>query len=302
MEGLRTARRARNHKELLYKYRLPMLKNSYDTIVATFPVNSTYPGIMDVFVHPAIQEIIDLEPTVEVKESDFKLESLFPEITAQWKKSVEESLLDMIPDNCVPDGTEKSVNLFNLATIVFKCEICGHALLRYPEVMIHACASETRYNTGLPENPTLRTAEGKFLSVVWNTCGVIKFNKRAFKIVSEAVKMCGLDPITTTASQMDEGSPVFECTACNNERRGRATMGWDNLVCQIVKCYRVQTDNVAMAGHALGQKEKACIRGGWCAADVIRRERSKHYTQEDSGNERTRQSRGKVQRDDMHTL
>lgn len=239
MQALKTAGQARTREELLSKHRLPMLKKAYDEVVATLPANSIYPGIADVFVHPAVQENINLPMTVEVKEKDFKLGSLFSEITAQWKKDVKERLIAMIPDNCIPENTKKSANLFELATVSFHCDSLGcparDASLRYPEVMMHWCSSTvSKYYNETVEDADLRIVKDRFFSVTWNATSGIKFSERAFKFLSEAVKMCGLDPITTTVTQMDEMSSIFECMTCNDEYYGRATMGWDNLVCQVI--------------------------------------------------------------------
>ena len=96
---------------------------------------------------------------------------------------------------------------------------------------MHRCAThdEDRFNDfeyGSDEHLLREVVK----EVTWNRRRNIRFNPDNMKILSDVVKRCGLDPKVTTAAQMNELDPIFECEACNDENSGRATMKWWGVV------------------------------------------------------------------------
>ena len=119
----------------------------------------------------------------------------------------------------------------HLATTIFFLLILPDDPLTYPRVLIHRCAAFT--GTGIDKD---RPALQRFLGCsYWNYGNFINFKFEAQNIVSlsEAIKLCGLDPKSANREDMEKQNPIFECLACNGVRKGRCTLSWLGLVCYL---------------------------------------------------------------------
>ena len=119
----------------------------------------------------------------------------------------------------------------HLATTIFFLLILPDDPLTYPRVLIHRCAAFT--GTGIDKD---RPALQRFLGCsYWNYGNFINFKFEAQNIVSlsEAIKLCGLDPNSANREDMEKQNPIFECLACNDVRKGRCTLSWLGLVCYL---------------------------------------------------------------------
>jgi len=71
----------------------------------------------------------------------------------------------------------------------------------------------------------------------WNARGDITFNVDSLKILTEAVKVCGLDPKSTTIAEIEAVSPILECNVCSDGYTGRVLMEWLTVVRLILLSY-----------------------------------------------------------------
>jgi hypothetical protein len=222
----RKAKRLLRERVTLLTERLPILLKVYNTCVETYPVNSIIPCVADVFIDPLVQDLFFRPPlSTTFTEKDLEtVGALFPEIVRSWRNITEEKLLNMISPN-----QEVAKSLFQLATTIFSCRLCLYQPLAYPQILIHRCttASFTSGNVYNEEKSVL----WRFLQCSnWKSGDFITFDARKISCLSEAIKLCGLDPKTATIEDMDKLDPIFECIACNDLRRGRCTLTWLGLV------------------------------------------------------------------------
>jgi hypothetical protein len=220
------AERLRRERVILLMERLPILCKVYNTCVETYPINSIIPCVADVFIDPFVQDLL-ICPPLSTTFTTKDLETVgahFPEIVRRWRYKTEEKLLNMMVPSQMVTGS-----LFQMATTIFSCRLCDNDPLTYPQVLIHRCATATYIS---------ETAEDREQSVVrrflecsiWNAGNYITFDVQKIACLSEAIKLCGLDPKTVTREDMDKRDPIFECIACNDLRKGRCTLTWLGLV------------------------------------------------------------------------
>ncbi|KAF8957650.1 hypothetical protein BDZ97DRAFT_1924354 [Flammula alnicola] len=76
--------------------------------------------------------------------------------------------------------------------------------------------------------------------------------------------MCGFDGLTTTAEQMDDANPIFECVRCNDPHQGRVMMTWAGVLnhSHLVQDYGNSDDTLAksMGLELVNEKEANIVR------------------------------------------
>ena len=218
------AKRLQKERDALLLERLPILRNVYNICVETYPVNSIIPRASDVFLDPVVQDLF-FRPPLSTTFTEKDLETVgtfFPDIVLRWRNKTEEKLLSLMSPN-----QNISESLLQLATTIFSCQYCTSDPLTYPRVLIHRCA--TTFGHAIDDDrPALRRCLD---CSDWNAGSVITFDTQKIVCMSEAIKLCGLDPKSTTKEDMDKQNPIFECLACNDVRNGRCTLSWLGLVC-----------------------------------------------------------------------
>lgn len=217
------SRRLQREREIMLQKRLPILRKIYDACVATYPVGSIIPCSADVFLDPFVQNLI-LNPSLTATFTEQSLETVgaaFPDIVLRWRKETEEKLLNMI-------STENaSKSIFQLATTIFSCKHCD-ARLTYPRVLVHCCATKHFYHSSDEDlSIVMRYLDCSY----WNYGNLITFEVEKIALVAEAIKLCGLDPMSATGEDMVKLDPIFECLSCNDAREGRCMLSWPGLVC-----------------------------------------------------------------------
>jgi len=223
------AKRLREERVTTLEKRLPILRKLYDACISTYPVNSIIPSSADVFLDPFVQNLIITPPlTAPFTDEDLAaVGTTFPDIVFRWRKQTEEKLLHMITRGYGLQNAAESA--LQLATTVFTCKFCSEPLT-YPRVLIHNCATKMFYyheRTGDEDLPSLR----RFLqSTYWNHDNIITFDAKEIVPLIEVIELCGLDPKSATAKDMDKHNAIFECLSCNDVRKGRCTLSWLGVV------------------------------------------------------------------------
>jgi hypothetical protein len=221
----RKAKRLLRERVILLAERLPTLHKVYNTCVETYPVNSIIPRAADVFLDPVVQDLF-IRPPLSTSFTEKDLETvvaLFPDIVCRWRNITEKKLLNMITPS--QNITKSSLQL---STTIFPCVLCDNDPLTYPQVLIHRCAT-VAYGYGYTTHDEEKSVIRRSLDCSnWNAGNFISFDAQKIECLSEAIKLCGLDPKSATREDMDKRDPIFECLACNNLRKGRLRCrGWE---------------------------------------------------------------------------
>ncbi|KAF4614913.1 hypothetical protein D9613_003340 [Agrocybe pediades] len=285
MKMIKAKRLYAERLECLQK-RLPVFYEVYQTYVDSLPTNSVYPGIADVFLHHDIKELVDLPADVDITSTNFDvLLPSPPNIFQDVLNRLEEEVLTLIPASYNPEGAING-EVLQLAAVTFTCKkLCTWTThLRYPQVLVHRCARKGPSTISDQKPHELADDVVRDLQILekvlptspvrWNTSCALEFDEEGFKILSDAMKMCGRDPSTTTHAELDMCMPVFECNTCHDEYSGRLVMPLDYLP---VHKMRVHKDG-EMTFCPLEERD-AVVANARLHEDLQRQRASKTYRQ-----------------------
>ena len=226
--------------------RLKVLRKFHKSCVSQLPRNALVPSSADLFIHPLVRGLIEDTPNDGSKFTIAHLDPVkdsFLEISRQWVDEVKSKLFTMVQSSLRSDENSKEQpdqrdidTILSLATTFFHCSGCSRdyyrdsheTSFRYKRAIIHACAREWSSQTECPE--PLETLRENLKKLPWNTSNDISFSSRAHRTMRDIVALCGLDPDTTTAKEMNDIDPIFECVTCNSPSNGRCTMTWECIV------------------------------------------------------------------------
>ncbi|KDR80012.1 hypothetical protein GALMADRAFT_242213 [Galerina marginata CBS 339.88] len=260
-------------RESLLEQRLPILRKVLQRYVTTLPPNALHPSVGELFRDSNILDIINNTPqTVDFTEANFDpIVPMLPDITIRWQKEMEEKLVDIIwqAEPAYASNRETSVNL---ATTSFDCKHCSACYMRFPNVLMHLCATRAYYFFA-EVGSDLAHLKDILLETYWNAAKSINFTVKNAELIAEVVALCGFDPKTTTAAEMDAANPIIECVTCNDVHEGRLTMTWSSVPAHWSKKHRSIGD---MKLHLLSGREADIARAG-ISELVERRRAGKHY-------------------------
>ncbi|KAF8968282.1 hypothetical protein BDZ97DRAFT_1755332 [Flammula alnicola] len=287
MERSKAVRLARERKALL-SLRLPVLNAVRNDWVASLPGNVVFPATCDLFLDPLVQDIISNIPaTATFTKDDLQpVVDKFSEITLRWRQDIDSQLLTLITEAYGSHHSFDPQTVFDLATTFFSCNACTYSSkdvqhMRYPRVLIHACASTTSRNFGEQEGRDIDTDERIVADILsqgfWNRRRCISFVRDDLQLIGDVVEMCGFDRNTTTAQQMDVVNPIIECIACNDIHQGRATMTWAGVITHRYSHWHRESKKL-MKLEVLNEKEAAIVRQQ--VAEIQERQRAQAHTRQ----------------------
>ncbi|KDR84320.1 hypothetical protein GALMADRAFT_237098 [Galerina marginata CBS 339.88] len=209
---------------------LANFKQEYDAFLATLPVNTIYPVISDVLQDPVIRRIISPGPGPSTPVAKTNFVSQFSSVGRRWQRTIEDKLTALVAAACGGEHGPAPETVIDLATAWFTCSKCD-AILRYPLVLMHDCATHIDANwVGPGPDTDWAIVRRLFQRVPWNSLGYITFNRAVLACISKVLELCHVDPVTTTAQEMDTANHILECVTCNDPREGRPTMTWSRMV------------------------------------------------------------------------
>ncbi|KAF8959597.1 hypothetical protein BDZ97DRAFT_1837049 [Flammula alnicola] len=211
-------KRLRQEHTILLKCREHILRRIVADCARVLPVaHAIYPTASELFrITTEDPSLVDYS-----KEYPEAVRVAIPEIALRWQKDIEDKLRDLITSAC-PDYIFDPSTVLDLATTFFCCVNCDE-VMRHDHAMTHGCT--TRIDFYLTD-PYQRASLEVLNEVNWNFGRWIEFRPDILQLVTRVVELSGFNPTTTTAREMDEADPIFECVDCNNIEKGRATMSW----------------------------------------------------------------------------
>lgn len=238
------SRRLICERDKLFTERIPVLREVREDIVYSFPylTRPSLPTVGELWAHPSIRKTILEHPKGEVlTKADLAptVTAVFPEMNEQLQSRIDQELLGKVHVGLGEMGQEdREVDpdtVFDLATTIFHC--CGERLFWFRDIKAHECARDLEFPKSVAKefvyaNDHIHRGE-KYHGHTQGPIGVwTTFNAKAAKVATELVKLCGLDPLTTTIQEMDELDPIFECLVCSwlQQWKGRCTMTWRTAV------------------------------------------------------------------------
>lgn len=167
-----------------------------------------------------------------------QLDFLFPYIVSEWRESVMNKLVRLLPSRDDMDAPQRTARDLDLATTFFRC-VHGPAYsctepISYPRVLVHKCLRHNwallplGLDSGAAKIHLDMKIQCKHLeSIPWNLPGdVIEYDADSAALVARFCELCGLDPEVVTARELDERNARFAFRKGN----GRRATTWRALV------------------------------------------------------------------------
>ena len=220
--------RLTNARRMTLPERLRVLKEFHAPYAASASAwNRIFPTTAELFRIPAVRNLIDSVPNTSPFSKDTLAAIHLPTLMHWWRQDIELKLIDLICGHINREAIDRQY-MFNLATSFFSCSKCSR-FLRYPDVVMHACATLPF----LPQDSDLDTVilTATLGETFWNLNGFITVNVAHVALLVRLLGMANLNRVTTTTQELNARDPIFECICCNDERIGRATMTWAQVVC-----------------------------------------------------------------------
>ncbi|TFK38759.1 hypothetical protein BDQ12DRAFT_651090 [Crucibulum laeve] len=242
MEDVKARRLVREKKNTM-KCRQALMEEVRQAYALTCPPNSIIPPATDIYCFKPFLSIIEDTPFNEdvTIESFHDVMHLLPTLIEDWRRRKDRQLLDMIATaTTLSDVDEKYLHL---ATTTFSCIACHYrkCSLTYPRILVHKCASSTYFCLVKWEKSELAELFSNLRRTTWNYGRQINFNTAMYQETRKVVKLCGLDPDTTTVEGMDTLNPIFECVYCYNNIKGRCCLTWRAAPCHILSRHEANT-------------------------------------------------------------
>lgn len=248
---------------LEYKRREEIEEKVVDKFIARFwqlsrIASRSYPKVFPPIAHLVrTPPFIDLIKNTVISEqiTDRELEGLTPhiaDITASWRESADQCLLDLLPQLRSRKGKGKQISTrsLELATSFFKCYWCTEPI-SYPRILMHECLRVRSETEDADEEDTdeedekIEEFSQNIVDSVWAQMPFwfgtgwnegndeITFDDEASGFARVIVKACGQNPDKVTFDQMNEIDARVECLRCSNSggrNRKRLVMNWTTAV------------------------------------------------------------------------
>lgn len=209
-----------------------------DAYGCTQSLSDCFPSIMELCHVPQVRAYID-----ELVDSGAALDAvrftmLIPVAIQRWHDDISDHLLPLLPPWL--DST-RGIAALHSALVWFHCahqprycdSWCRDTTIGYPRMLVHTHAKRERCVTDEPQS-----ADDDLVNGVRENClrsslvfdpdelkANITFDLHASFAAAEIVRLCGLDPATAMAEDMDDLDARIACAPC------KMTMTWRKAVC-----------------------------------------------------------------------
>lgn len=236
VQGMRRGR-LRRERSAPYGAIVNAMMPLLDVYRCSRPLNDCFPTIMELCHVPQVRAYIDelVDSGVALDVERFTL--LIPLAIQQWRDDIAQHLLPLLPpwlDNA------RGIVALHSALVWFRCSHkpgycdpwCRDTTIGYPRMLVHVHAKRERSVVNEPQS-----ANDDLVNGVRENClrsplvfhpdelkANITFDLHASFAAVEVVRLCGLNPATTTAKDMDDLDARIACVPC------KVVMAWRQAV------------------------------------------------------------------------
>lgn len=178
-----------------------------------------------------IRDLIENSPTdYELQEKSFEpFKSSLVAFSSTWAASKESVLLRLVQVSFAVPYTP-NVSVLKLATTFFH-HMESDEPIPASDVLIHPILfCRSLWDPLGPESQERLFTD--FKQVTWNFNHRLSFHKPAFQAAQSVLLSCvpSINPVITTAEEMDRWDPLLECASCYSSLQGRLVMTWRRAV------------------------------------------------------------------------
>ncbi|KAI0797607.1 hypothetical protein C8Q75DRAFT_801540 [Abortiporus biennis] len=199
---------------LIFKTSMPVYHDQINPYLADFCLQ---PQVIP-FLHEFMDGHFSLgsEEIVEAKAQQFY--DGLDDFLAEWHTTTDNKLLDLLPEN-MKEGIPDAMHALQLSTVWFSCPLCNEKTIPYPRIKAHRCLMKCRELNLEPatlEDDLRNLLYRKTGEAPWSSENLV-FDAKSSELMGHLVELCGLDPKTTTAEDLDNLDPRFACLACSDD-------------------------------------------------------------------------------------
>jgi hypothetical protein len=235
LEAMRE-QRLHEDRSLVVAKHFGILRELVDKYTKKQPKPAVVPRAIDLaLMEPFRSAVFNTEAKKESRVTELsKLEDHVQPLVASWQDSANEFLAGLLPSIKRSGKHKLGTSQLTLAAIFFRCHWCTEPI-SYPRVLVHNCLTKTRSRSNGDEDSGEELEDEKLLALVpsyagmpWNYDKEVTFDEEAWKCARSVIVACGEDPVTVTASQMDDKDRRVECLQCRTQtaRGNRLVMKW----------------------------------------------------------------------------
>ncbi len=189
-------------KKLVIKGRISLLEELADSRLNELPeIPPNPPGSAVCLYQPFFDIINDTPVEKDVTAKLKKALKCLPDTCQDWRQEQEERLRKILRRQGRKDDLTLAVNAFT-------CAQCSYLspILQYPYFACHRCFDSTA-SFGLMTD--VRTE-------IWSVENVRALDQADYRKCVKVIRMCGLDPDTATAEDMDAADVFLRCEKCDS--------------------------------------------------------------------------------------
>lgn len=207
----------------------------------------------DLVVMPDVRALLeDQSPELTRNALLARLTAMIPSLVVRWHEECKSYLASLAQANLDVAGVPLPENplTVDLAIMSFQCDTCPfEAVLRWPEVLGHACLRDVSQDKYLPPQAKAYEIEAwRYFEELWwdqgkwdpTPCRALRHRSETLSLVTsirpalEVITACGLDPMTATAKEMNENGARFVCQLCSEGAPRRRVYDWTGAVRVVV--------------------------------------------------------------------
>ncbi|KAF9046725.1 hypothetical protein BJ165DRAFT_1594066 [Panaeolus papilionaceus] len=213
--------------------RIRTLVPIYESALATYPIYEPRAQIVMIHNLPRITSLVEATPleTALTGEALGITPETISTLHEEVKKAIDQQLVDMV-NFYLADKEYSPETVLNLATMVFcwdKEEFQEREDWTYYGFTAAEAALHPRaYNSDDYKYST--PAWSAFERNPWNKDSLIEFDIQSHHELRKHLDSWGLNPETTTLTEINELDPMIECTSCNDPALGRLVMNWSRVI------------------------------------------------------------------------
>jgi hypothetical protein len=172
-------------------------------VAALYESSPVFRGVVESPLSEDLEDPVTAEPFADAMKS-------LPDLARMWREAHSRKLMELLPKDqphlSQDEGLVEAPNSFHqleLATSLFTCKSCTYKKLHYVNALAHLC------DFGLDSQGDKAILQE--LRAETDSChpNNISFDSTASRNAKHLVELCGLDPKTATAQDMDERDDRF---------------------------------------------------------------------------------------------
>ncbi|EKM55155.1 uncharacterized protein PHACADRAFT_208680 [Phanerochaete carnosa HHB-10118-sp] len=245
--------RIREQRSAPYTTAINAIRPLLDAYGRTRPLTDCFPTTMDFCCIPQARAYIDELVTSGAALDAAHFTGLIPIAIQQWHNDASQHLYPLLPPWLIgtrhPDVLRSALVWFHCASKGSYPLPCNDTTIGYPRILVHTHTRHERRRVDEPQSPDDDLANAvcdiylcsSYMLDPAQLKANITFDLHASFAAAEIVQLCGLDPSTASAEEMDELDARIACVPC------KEIITWRKAVSHVYKpCHAGQREWVLL--------------------------------------------------------